>query len=801
MLRDLRFGVRVLLRHPLFAAAALTVMALGVGATTAVFTVVRGVLLRPLPYQQPDRLVLFRADLPGYVRYPLLTPGEWFMLRDRADLFESISVISESQANLTSPDEMEAVPAAVVGDRFFETLGVRPALGRFVTRQDLSRGARAVTISDDLWRRHFHADPAIVGRTIEIDNRPVQVAGVLPAGFRLYLGPGIAISPRLDVIFPRGAGYDDDPARTGVVVARLARGATTGGVQAAVDAAMARHVAESPASYRSGPATLSVTTLDREVVSDVRPALIALTGAVAFVLLVACANLTNLLLARATARGREIALRISIGASPRQIVRQLVAEGLVVGVLAAGAGLLLARWGVDALLRMAPSTLPRLETVGMDAGVAGFAIAVSVVCAFAVSVVPAWQAARADVASTLKTSVTSAARARTTRGLLVAGQLALSLILLAGATLMARAFVNLRQVPLGFDPHGAVTMNVRLHPERFNPGTIAESRAARLAFYHRLAGAARQLAGVEQAGVGLPVPLDGPALTQRVAVDPEAPERPVDGAIALAGFLETLRVPLVAGRYFKIEDDNQPVVIVDERLAKELWGGAPATGRRLQVITAIGRQWTEVIGVARHVQMGGLRGNDLPQVWMTYGTRSYGALNIVVRGADPAALADSVRQTIQQLGAGRPVHEIRLLDDYVADASADTRFALFVLGGFAIVAVVLSGLGVYGVVSYVTARRTREIAVRLALGAAPRCVIALVVREGLWWTGAGLAAGLVGALALTRYLRTLLFRVESTDPATFAIVAAALGAIAIAATVIPAIRAVRVDPMLSLRAE
>jgi len=801
MLRDLRFGVRLLVRSPLFAIAAVAVMALGVGATTAVFTVVRGVLLRDLPYEQASRLVLFRADLPGYVRYPLLTPAEWFMLRDRADLFEAISVISESQANLTSPDDMEAVAAAAVGDRFFETLGVRPALGRLVTRKDLSGGVRAVNISDDLWRRRFHADPGIVGRTIDIDNRPASVAGVLPAGFRLYLGPGITISPRLDVVFPRGSGYDDDPARTGVVVARLARGVSAGGAQAAVDAAMTRLVAEHPASYRSGAARLSLSPLDREVVSDVRPALVALTGAVGFVLLVACANLTNLLLARATARGREIALRVSIGASPARIVRQLIAEGLVVGVLAAGAGLLFARWGVDALLRLAPATLPRLEGVGVDAAVALFAAGVSMLCAFAVSVVPAWQAAKADVASTLKQSVTSAARARTTRGLLVAGQLALSLILLVGAGLMARAFVNMRQVPLGFEPHGAMTMNVHLQPLRFDAGTLAEAKAMRLGFYHRLADATRQLAGVEQAGVGLPLPLGGPPLTQRVALDPNAPERPVDGAIALAGLLETLRVPLVAGRYFSIADDNRPVVIVDERLAKELWGNAPAMGRRLQVITAIGRQWTEVVGVVRHVQMRSLRADDLPQVWMTYGTRSYAALNIVVRGADPAGLIDPVRQTIQRLGAGRPVQGVHLLDADVADASADTRFALSVLGGFAIVAIALSALGVFGVVSYVTARRTREIAVRLALGAAPYRVVALLVSDGLWWTAAGLVAGVAGALVLTRYLNTLLFRVGSTDPATFALVATVLAIVALAATAIPAVRAVRVDPMLSLRSE
>jgi putative ABC transport system permease protein len=803
MLRDLRFGFRVLVRNPLFALAALTVMALGVGATTAVFTVVRGVLLHDLPYREPDRLVLFRASLPGYERYPLLTPAELSALRDRSDLFESVSVISESQANLTSPDDMAVVTAAAIGDNFFETLGVEPALGRLVTRQDLGGGIRAVTISDELWRTHFQGDPRIVGRRIEIDNRPATVAGVLPRGFRLYLGPGVHVATRIDVVFPRGRGYDDDPARTAVVIARLKSGVSIGGAQAAVDALAASLVAGNPGSYRSGPVRISLAALDREVVSDVQPALVALSGAVAFVLLVACANLMNLLLARASARAREIALRTSIGASPGRIARQLLAEGLVIGGLGAAGGLLVANWGVAALLRLAPATLPRLEAVRIDAGVAGFGAGLSLLCALAVSLIPAWQAARADVSATLKQTHTAAGHGGTTRGLLVAAQLALSLVLLVGAGLMTRAFINMRLAPLGFDPDGAVTMNVRLFGERFNGATLADDREKRLVFYHQLADSVREIPGVEQAGVGLPVPLAGPPLTQRVSLEASQPEHPTEGAIALAGLLETLRVRLVAGRFFAAADDNRPVVIIDQRLAAELWpdGSQAAVGRRALFKTAIGQQWVEVIGVVSHVQMRGLRGGDLPQIWMTYGTRSYAALNLVVRGANPSALVEPVRQAIQRLGPGRPVHDIRLLEDYVADASADTRFALFVLGAFAIVALVLSALGVYGVVAYVTARRTREIAVRMALGADARGIVGLVVREGMAWTIAGLAAGLTGGLALTRYLDSLLFHVGATDPLTFAAVAAVLASVAAAATALPAIRAVRIDPMLSLRSE
>jgi putative ABC transport system permease protein len=804
MVRDIRFGIRLLTRTPVFAAAALTILALGVGATTAVFTVVRGVLLQPLPYKDPGRLVLFRANLPGYPQYPLLTPAELSALRELTTVFEAAAPINQSQADLTAPDDMEAVTAAAVGDNFFPTLGVAPALGRIVTRQDASGAVGAVTISDELWRTHFHADPAIVGRTIEIDNEPAVVVGVMPRGFRLYLGPGVGVASRLDVLMPRGRGWDDDPARTTVTIARLRPGVTAGAAQAAVDAAIARVVSKNPAAYRAGAIRVSLTRLDRDVVSGVAAPLLALAAAVGFVLLVACANLTNLLLARGSARAREIAVRASIGASPSRIMRQLVAESLVVGVLGAAMGLLLANWGVAALLQLAPSTLPRLDTIRLDGSMAAFAAGLSLLCALAVSLIPARQAAKRDVSSTLKQSASAALGARTTRGMLVAAQLALSLVLLVGAGLMGRAFINMRLVPLGFDAHDALTMNVGLNGARFNGGTLAEARERRLVFYHELADALRLQPGVRQVGVGLPVPLSGPPLTQRVAADGASPELPADGAIALSGFLESLHVPFVAGRAFVREDDNRPVAIIDERLAAELWPGtAPqsAVGRRVLVKTAIGQQWDEVIGVVRHVQMRGLREADLPQIWMTYGTRSYSALSLVIRAAQPATLVESVRQTVQRLGAGRPVHDIRLLEEYVNDASADTRFAVSVLGGFAVIAVVLSALGVYGVVSYATSRRTKEIALRIALGAGPQRVVRLLIGDAIMWMTVGLAAGVAGAMVLTRYLQSLLFEVGATDPVTFTLVPAVLTGVALAATVIPALRAVRIDPMAALKSE
>ena len=390
----------------------------------------------------------------------------------------------------------------------------------------------------------------------------------------------------------------------------------------------------------------------------------------------------------------------------------------------------------------------------------------------------------------------------TLRGLLSAGQLALSLVLLIGAGLMGRAFVSLRSVPLGFEPDRALTMTISLHGQRFNPGTLDEARAVRREFYRQLADAVRQIPGVEQAAVGYPVPLKGISMVQRFALNPSEPERQAEAVIAFSGYLESLRVPLLAGRTFTRADDALPVAIVDERLAREAWPNQSAVGQRLALLSNISAaRWVEVIGVAGHVQSQGPRTPGLPQLWMTYASRSYAGLDIVVRGSNPAAFVGPVKDAVQRLGAGRPVHNVRLMSEYAADASAETRFALFVLGAFAVLALILSIIGVYAVVAYATARRRREIAVRLALGADSARIVSLVMRQGAVWIAAGLLAGLVGARLLTGYVSGLLFKVTQNDVVTFAGVAIGLTAIALLATAIPALRASRIDPMLALKAE
>ena len=794
--RDTRYALRGLRRQPSFACAAIAVLVLGVGATTAVFSVLRGVLITPLPYREPRQLVLLRAQLPGSSAAPMLTSLEFAALRAQTDVFEAVAAAVESDGSLTAPEHMAPMSAAAVSENFLDTLGVAPVLGRTVQRGD---AGRSINISYDAWQRYFQGDPGVIGRPIEVNNRSMSVAGVLPRGFKAYLGSDVALSPQVDLLYFRGSGYDDDPFRGNVVIARLRRGVPIATARAAVDTVAKTLAAAHPDSYRTGVLRLSLAPISAEVVSGARPALVAAAGAVALVLIVACANLTNLLLARASARTREIAVRTAIGARRRDIVRQLVAEGLVVGAMGAAGGWMLAQWGVAALLALAPAALPRRESIAVDGGVAIFATVLALACAVVVSLVPAWQVTRSPVSVRL---TREPARAGRTRGMLVAAQLALSVVLLVGAGLMARAFVSLQAVPLGFDARQVVTMRISPGDQKYGGGTIAEARAKRQVFYEHLTDQVREFPGVHAVGAGFPVPLSGVTMSQRVSLGPALGEREVDGFIAIAGYFEALDVPLIAGRYFTRGENGLPLVIVDDRLARELWPGQSAVGQRLLIVKAVAEpQWTEVVGVVAHVQARGPRDAGRPQIWMTYGVRSYAQLDLVVRAADPSAAAAPIVSAVNQLGTGRPVRNIRLLEDYVADASADTRFALFVIGVLAVLAVVLAAVGLYAVVAYAMARRTREMAVRLALGASRRRLVTLILGEGAIWTCAGLAAGLAGAAVLSRYLESLLFHVGRYDALTFIAVVALLSVVALAASAIPALRAARVDPMLALRSE
>ena len=405
--QDVKFALRSLRRQPSFACAAIAILVLGVGATTAVFSVLRGVLITPLPYRDPGQLVLLRSQLPGSASAPLLTSIEFAALRAQTDIFESVAAAVESAGDLTAPEHMAPISAAAVSGDFLDSLGVAPLLGRAVQRGD---AGRAINISYEIWQRYFDGDPGIVGRTIEVDNSPVNVVGVLPRGFKAYLGSDVVLSPQIDLLHFRSSGYDDDPFRGNIVIARLRRGVRIATARAAVDTLARNLVAAHPGSYRTGPVRLSLAPIEAEVVRGAKPALVAAAGAVALVLIVACANLTNLLLARASARTREIAVRIAIGAGRRDIIRQLAAEGLVLGTIGAAGGWMLAEWGVSALLALAPAALPRRESIAVDGGVAMFAVALAFLCAVIVSLVPGRQATRVAVGARLARDPSRAGR-------------------------------------------------------------------------------------------------------------------------------------------------------------------------------------------------------------------------------------------------------------------------------------------------------------------------------------------------------------------------------------------------------
>jgi putative ABC transport system permease protein len=793
--RDLRFGFRLLTRNPSFGVAAIAVLALGIGATTAVFSVVRGVLLQPLPYRDVDRIVTFRADAPGFDHAPALTTEEFFALRARTDIFDEAATANESPASITGVADMERVTSASISDNFLPLFGVAPAIGRQVdSRQDIGpTWVQAVDISYELWQRRWHGDPSVVGRGIEVNNLKMTIAGVMPRGFRLYLGDGTGIAPRVDVWYPGAP--DHDTTRGHPVVARLRPGVTLASAQSAVDAFMKQFIADHPASYRTGAVRLTLAPLAADVVRTVKPALLAFGAAVGFVLLVACANLANLLLARAYSRTRELAVRTAVGASRTQLVQQLAIESLVIAAVGAAVGILVAQWARDGLLALAPASLPRRENIVIDGAVLAFAAGAALCSSLLFGLLPAWQATRADLVAMMKQGAGSSARGARTRGFLVASQLALSLMLLVGAGLMGRSFLRLRDVPLGFNPANVVTIQVDLPGRLFTPQKTE-------AFYASALEAARRVPGVEAAALGRPVPLDGERLTRRYSLGPGGPEGVASAIVAFGGYAEFLGVPLRAGRYFTAADAALAVVMIDERMAAVVWPGQYPIGKRILLSPGLkSEQWAEVVGVVGHAQFEDLRHTATPQLWVHHRLMPY-AVDIAFRThRDRRAVAAAVKTAVEALGPGRPLFGVRALEDYVADAAADTRFALSVLGVFAALAVLLVAVGVYGVVAYATARRTREIAVRLALGADARRIVALVLREGAAWTAGGLVAGAVGARLLTHYVQTLLFGVPPNDPLTFIGVASLLAVVALVATAVPAVRALRIDPMQALRAE
>ena len=814
-LQDLRYSCRSLRRSPGFAAIVVATLALGIGANLTMFSLMRAVLWRPLPYPEPDRIVVIQVDARN-VRDAGATRAELLGLKDRSRSFEQVSTIEGGDVNLEFAGEMAHVAAASVSDDFLSLLGVRPVLGRLLDSRidDGKPRPLAILISGELWRRRFSADPAVIGRAVRIDDAEVRIAGVLPPGFRLFLPPSVNDLEQIDVWLP----YRIDPAvphRGLPVVARLRPGVTLGQANAEL-ATLAAQFEHEHTEFYSGASGWMASPFDRELpgtkvrftarlvhdemTRDARPALFLLTGAVGFVLLIACVNVANLMLARGSARQRELEIRRALGAGRIRIVRQLFTESVMLAVASAAIGLVCARFGLEAIGRASASHIPLQSTIGMDTPVMLAALALSAATSMLFGLLPAWRLSAGKAGRPLGTGRTQTAGsgARALQRTLVAAEVALSIVPLAGAGLMLRSFVNLLHSPLGFNPAGVVTARV---PLDFNRYPRPEQRWALLRdVLHRV----RILPGVQSASAAEPLPLAGQERRRVGRADqPGVPPILATQQMALPGYLGVIGTPLVEGRDFTDADitAQRSVTIIDQGLAKRLWPEG-AIGKVLSVYRTGWRNDLEVVGVTAAVRVTRVRDDSIPHFMMPYDGSYSREMSLVIKTSETAErMAPRIQAAVDAAHGGRAPFEIRPMSAYVADSIGDTRFILLVLAAFAGTSLLLTTVGLYGTLAYLTAQRTREFGIRLALGSSSRAIVAVVIRESVLLAAVGAAAGLTGVSAATGAFRGLLYGVRPLDGMTLAAVVALVGMVALGAAGVPAWRATRIDPQASLRSE
>ena len=796
--QDLRYGTRQLARSPGFTAVAVLTLALGIGANTAIFSVVNGVLLRPLDYDDPDRIIVVWGKHPQIGREAASLPDftDW---RAQNSSFESMTGAGRSFLTLTGGEEPERLMATLVTGDFFDVLRVRPILGRgFLPEEDRPGAGRVVLMSHGLWQRRFGGDPNIVGRALTLNGEVYTVVGVAPPHLKLLSSTELWTPLARD---PAQAGRRNDFL---FVAGRLKPGVTLEQARADMEALTARLQQQYPNTNTGWSADL--VPLHEQIVGGVRPALLVLLGAVGFVLLIACANVANLMLARAGARGREIAIRTALGAGRLRLVRQLLTESLLLAVLGGGAGLLLAVWGAAALAAASVPGIPRLGDVQVDATVLAFAASLSVLTGILFGLVPALQAARPDVNESLKEGGRGGAGSlgrHRFRSALVVAEVALSLVLLIGAGLMIRSIHRLANLQTNFNRESLLTLQVTLPQARY-PGDTERGL-----FYQQLLERVRALPGVTSATTLTPLPLTGGGnfWSFSMAGRPDPPPGEVqDASIVFAGeqSVETLKIPLLQGRlYTDAEARNaEPVALINQSLAKRYFSEGGALGQRITFgdPQAPGSQWLTIVGVVADIRQEPVKQEVYPEVYVLQ-PRPTMALVLRTTLEDPVSLAPSVRGAVRELDRDLPVSNVRTMDEVLANVLAPRRYSMLLLSLFALVALVLAAVGIYGVMSYAVTQRRHEIGIRLALGAQRSDILRLVVRHGMLLAGVGLAIGLTGAFWLARSLSGLLAEVQATDPVTFFAVAVLLAGVALAACYLPARRAMRVDPMVALRYE
>ena len=811
-LGDLKHAVRVLARAPGFAAVAVLTIALGIGANSAIFSVVNSVALEPLGYPKPDRLVFITSQFPtlGFEKF-WISPPEFFELQERSRSFEGIAAYTTGAVNLSEGTQPERVNAVFTTANMFDVLRVRPVIGQAYTEeQDGADPDDVVVLSYELWGRVFAADPGVVGRTVQINGRTLTVIGVAPEGFDLH-------DARAQVWMPIGldrANRQNRGSHFLYLVARLKDGVTTAQANADLEGQLRQWRQLNAEGHVPNDSThrIQMASLRDEVIGNVRTALWVLQGAVGLVLLIACANVANLLLARAESRHKEFAIRTALGAGRGRLLRQFLAEGLVLATVSAALGLLLAQWGLTALLAANPQSIPRAAEIGLDPTVVAVTAGLAVLTGIIFALAPLLHTSAEAMAGALKEGGTrttaTTTRNRVRRGLVVA-EIALAVTLVIGAGLLLRSFRNLTNVDAGFDPAELVTFGVVLPQASYPDG------AGRVQFVTEVMRELGATPGVEGVAAvqGLPPFRQVNANDTEFDGVPQGPDQPPHNVdywqIATVGYFETMGIPIVKGRGFLSTDvGGAPVMVVNEALAKRFYPGQEVIGRRIRPPGADTSAWFTVVGVAKDVKQAGLEADAGTELYFLYDQLprlagfAPGQMNIVLRSSRPIeALAPAIRRAVATRDPGLPIVRMRTMEDVFGESVTRQRFLSQLLGLFAGVALLLSAVGTYGILAYLVTERQREIGIRMALGAGRGQVVRLVLGQGLTMAVLGIVVGVVGALALSRLMTSLLYGVSPADPLTFGAVAAVIAAVALAACVVPTRRATRVDPLTAIRAE
>jgi putative ABC transport system permease protein len=799
MLRDLKHALRGMARRPGFALLAVLTLGLGIGGNTAVFSMVNALLLRPLPYAHPSALVALNHFYPSLDNLEASVSARGF--RDystETHSFSGMAAESGRPMNLTGQGDPERIDASSATSDFFHTMGVAPALGRTFGSEVNTGDAHVVVLNGGFWARRFGSDPGVLGKTLELDGEPYTVIGVMPPTFRDFFSRQVELWIPLVL---REKQYSRSYTNEYLsVVARLAPGTTLEGARTEMAAFAEKLKKEMPNQF-TARWTIHVTGLEELATASVRPALFVLLGAVVLVLLIACANVASLLLTRASGQRRQMAVRLAMGASRRDVLRRLLAEGVVLGLGGAGVGLLLGMWGLDGLKALASRSMPGIAGVSLDRGVLLFTLVVSVGTGVLVGLVPAVSSRHSDVLGALREGTRAGVdpAALRLRRLFVVSQLALSLALLAGAGLLLRSMARLQAVSPGFNPKGVETFYLSL------PGTSYPDGAAQRRFYDQLLPALRGVPGVTAAGVESVLPFSGGWSTASFTVvgyQPRSNEPGPWGDIRIVspGFREALGLPLLKGRFFTDADgpETPTVAVVDQELVRHYWPHEDPIGKQI----SFGDDTIEVVGVVGHAAHEGLDATPRVQVYGSYRQFPRAGMFVVARTkGDPAALVPGLRKAVEALDPKLPLANVATMESRISSSMGDRRLSLMLLAVFAAVALALAATGVYGVMAQAVGQRTRELGVRMAMGADRGAVLSLVMRQGMTLVAVGVGLGMAVSLAVSRVLRSQLFDTAPTDAATYALVVVVLLAAATLATLLPALRATRVDPVEALREE